>query len=78
MTIINVSTCPWKAPEALVLVIAYNRSIVGSKANPLKHTVRNIMDFVDRFSGGSAAQRFSVDTLLKWTDLCASHHHKPQ
>lgn len=28
------------------------------------------MDFVDRFSGrGSAARRFSYDTLFKFTDL---------
>ncbi len=30
---------------------------------------RGIMDFVERFTGGSASQRFRVDTLLKWTDL---------
>lgn len=30
------------------------------------------MDFVERFTGGSASQRFRVDALLKWTDLYVS------
>ncbi len=68
-------TWPWAESESggtLALEAPRTRALRQRKetsacVGPEENLVN--MDFVDRFTSGSAAQRFSPDTLFKFTDL---------